>query len=189
MSAGSDPAAEPELKGAQPRNGKMLATGLAPSIVLVEDDGPLRTLTARALREHGYDVRPAATGAEMWVLLESAPADLVVLDIMLPGTSGIDLFRKLRRLSDVPIIFISARGSEEDRVLGLELGADDYLAKPLARANWSRGWAPCCGAADRAAKRLAAPSRANARARSASRAGRSRWPGANFMRPAGSWSI
>lgn len=131
MSAGSDPAAEPELKGAQPRNGKMLATGLAPSIVLVEDDGPLRTLTARALREHGYDVRPAATGAEMWVLLESAPADLVVLDIMLPGTSGIDLFRKLRRLSDVPIIFISARGSEEDRVLGLELGADDYLAKPF----------------------------------------------------------
>jgi CheY-like chemotaxis protein len=125
----------------------------------------------------------------MWVLLESAPADLVVLDIMLPGTSGIDLFRKLRRLSDVPIIFISARGSEEDRVLGLELGADDYLAKPLARANWSRGWAPCCGAADRAGKRLAAPSRANARARSASRAGRSRWPGANFMRPAGSWSI
>ncbi len=67
----------------------------------------------------------------MWVLLDSAPADLVVLDIMLPGTNGIELFRKLRRLSDVPIIFISARGSEEDRVLGLELGADDYLAKPF----------------------------------------------------------
>jgi len=109
----------------------MLATRLAPSIVLVEDDGPLRTLTARALREHGYEVRPAATGAEMWVLLDSAPADLVVLDIMLPGTNGIELFRKLRKLSDVPIIFISARGSEEDRVLGLELGADDYLAKPF----------------------------------------------------------
>jgi DNA-binding response OmpR family regulator len=124
--------------------------------VLVEDDGPLRTLTARALREHGYEVRPAATGAEMWVLLDSAPADLVVLDIMLPGTNGIELFRKLRRLSDVPIIFISARGSEEDRVLGLELGADDYLAKPLARANWSRGWAPCCGAADRVLTRVAA---------------------------------
>ncbi|MCW1383419.1 response regulator transcription factor [Novosphingobium sp. KCTC 2891] len=105
---------------------------LAPSIVLVEDDGPLRTLTARALREHGYVVRTAATGAEMWVALESEPADLVVLDIMLPGTSGIELFRRLRRQSDVPIIFVSARGSEEDRVLGLELGADDYLAKPFS---------------------------------------------------------
>jgi DNA-binding NarL/FixJ family response regulator len=125
----------------------------------------------------------------MWVLLESAPADLVVLDIMLPGTNGIELFRKLRRLSDVPIIFISARGSEEDRVLGLELGADDYLAKPSARANWSRGSAPCCGAADRAGKRRAAPNRANARAKSASMAGRCRSPAANCMRPAGSWSI
>lgn len=122
---------ETGTRSAQPRNSGMLAPRLAPSIVLVEDDGPLRTLTARALREHGYEVRPAATGAEMWVLLDSAPADLVVLDIMLPGTNGIELFRKLRRLSDVPIIFISARGSEEDRVLGLELGADDYLAKPF----------------------------------------------------------
>ena len=103
----------------------------APSIVLVEDDAPLRTLTSRALREHGYHVRAAATGAEMWVLLENEPADLVVLDIMLPGTSGIDLLRRLRKTSEVPVIFVSARGSEEDRVLGLELGADDYLAKPF----------------------------------------------------------
>jgi len=101
------------------------------SILLVEDDGPLRLLTARALREHGYAVRTAATGAEMWVLLEAGPADLVVLDIMLPGTGGLELFRQLRRKSDVPIIFVSARGSEEDRVLGLELGADDYLPKPF----------------------------------------------------------
>ena len=104
----------------------------APSILVVEDDVSLRMLTARALRENGYNVRTAATGAEMWVMLEAEPAGLVVLDIMLPGTSGIDLFRKLRRQSDVPIIFASARGSEEDRVLGLELGADDYLAKPYS---------------------------------------------------------
>ncbi len=104
----------------------------APSILLVEDDVSLRMLTARALRENGYAVRTAATGAEMWVMLESEPAELVVLDIMLPGVSGIDLVRKLRRQSDVPIIFASARGSEEDRVLGLELGADDYLAKPYS---------------------------------------------------------
>jgi two-component system OmpR family response regulator len=64
-------------------------------------------------------------------MLEGAPADLIVLDIMLPGTSGIELLRRLRKDSETPVIFISARGSEEDRVLGLELGADDYLPKPF----------------------------------------------------------
>ena len=103
-----------------------------PTILLVEDDGALRTLTARALRQSGFNVLTAATGAEMWVTLRESAVNLVVLDIMLPGTSGFDLFRRLRRESDVPIIFVSARGSEEDRVLGLELGADDYLAKPFA---------------------------------------------------------
>jgi two-component system, OmpR family, response regulator len=103
----------------------------APTIVLVEDDPPLRTLTTRALREHGYLVRPAATGAEMWVTLEGGPVDLIILDVMLPGTSGIDLCRAIRERSRVPVIFISAKGSETDRVVGLELGADDYLAKPF----------------------------------------------------------
>lgn len=102
------------------------------TILLVEDDGALRTLTARALRQSGFNVLTAATGAEMWVTLRETTVNLVVLDIMLPGTSGFDLFRRLRRESDVPIIFVSARGSEEDRVLGLELGADDYLAKPFS---------------------------------------------------------
>lgn len=103
----------------------------APCIVLVEDDPPLRTLTARALQENGYKVRPAATAPEMWIALDGGPVDLVILDIMLPGTNGIDLCREIRRKSEVPIIFISAKGSEADRVIGLELGADDYLAKPF----------------------------------------------------------
>jgi DNA-binding response OmpR family regulator len=102
----------------------------APTIILVEDDPPLRRLTARALQEQGYTVRTAATAPEMWIALQT-PADLIVLDIMLPGTNGIDLCRQIRRENDIPIIFISARGSEEDRVLGLELGADDYLPKPF----------------------------------------------------------
>jgi len=67
----------------------------------------------------------------MWSAMEAGPVDLLLLDIMLPGTSGIDLCRAVRRESDVPIIFISAKGSETDRVVGLELGADDYLAKPF----------------------------------------------------------
>jgi len=103
----------------------------SPAIILVEDDPPLRTLTTRALQENGYSVRPAGTAPEMWIAFDSGPVDLVLLDIMLPGTSGIDLCRQIRRKSDVPIIFISAKGSEPDRVLGLELGADDYLAKPF----------------------------------------------------------
>jgi DNA-binding response OmpR family regulator len=103
----------------------------APLIILVEDDPALRTLTTRALQENGYVVRPCATAPEMWRALEVGPADLVLLDIMLPGTSGIDLCRALRRESEIPIIFISAKGSETDRVVGLELGADDYLAKPF----------------------------------------------------------
>jgi two-component system, OmpR family, response regulator len=111
---------------------KMTTTTTAPTIVLVEDDPPLRTLTSRALQENGFVVRPAATGAEMWIALESGGVDLIILDIMLPGTSGIDLCRMIRETSQIPIIFISARGSETDRVVGLELGADDYLTKPFS---------------------------------------------------------
>lgn len=106
-------------------------TMIQPTIVLVEDDPPLRTLTTRALQENGYTVRPASSAPEMWLALEQGPVDLILLDIMLPGTSGIDLCRAIRAKSEVPIIFISAKGSETDRVVGLELGADDYLAKPF----------------------------------------------------------
>ncbi|WP_157218217.1 response regulator [Flavisphingomonas formosensis] len=105
----------------------------AHTIILVEDDPSLRTLTVRLLQENGFQVRSATSAPEMWTALEAGPADLIVLDVMLPGTNGIDLCRQIRRDSDVPIIFISARGSEEDRILGLELGADDYLAKPFSR--------------------------------------------------------
>jgi two-component system, OmpR family, response regulator len=104
----------------------------APVILLVEDDPALRTLTARALQQNGYQARPAASAPEMWAAFDAGPIDLVLLDVMLPGTNGLDLCRELRQRSDVPIIFISAKGSETDRVVGLELGADDYLAKPFS---------------------------------------------------------
>ncbi|MEP6784424.1 MAG: response regulator transcription factor [Sphingomonadales bacterium] len=104
----------------------------AQTIILVEDDPGLRTLIARLLQENGYAVRTAATAPEAWIAIENGPpASLIILDIMLPGTNGIDLCRQIRRKSDVPIIFISAKGSDEDRILGLELGADDFLAKPF----------------------------------------------------------
>ncbi len=100
-------------------------------ILLVEDDPALRVLTARALKENGFDVRPCSAAPEMWQAMEEGGVELVILDIMLPGTSGIDLCRRIRRDSDVPIIFASAKGSETDRVIGLELGADDYISKPF----------------------------------------------------------
>ncbi|HEX8415409.1 MAG TPA: response regulator transcription factor [Sphingomicrobium sp.] len=103
----------------------------SPTILLVEDDPALRTLLTRSLQENGFLVRPASTGAEMWVGFDKGDVDLVLLDIMLPGTNGIDLCRMLRQRSNVPIIFVSAKGSETDRVVGLELGADDYIAKPF----------------------------------------------------------
>lgn len=102
-----------------------------PIIILVEDDPGLRTLTARALRENGYVVRTANAAPEMWLAIEAGPVDLIILDIMLPGTDGIELCRRIRQHSDVPIIFVSARDSETDRVVGLEIGADDYLGKPF----------------------------------------------------------
>lgn len=126
------PVARSYLAAHAPLQLSLAFTVTSPTIVLVEDDPPLRTLTARALQEHGYLVRPASSAPEMWLAFEGSPVDLVLLDIMLPGTNGIDLCRQIRRKSDVPIIFISARASEADRVVGLELGADDYLPKPFS---------------------------------------------------------
>jgi two-component system OmpR family response regulator len=101
-------------------------------VLAVEDDIAMRHLIIRLLQENGFRVTGARNGAEMWDILARLPIDLVLLDIMLPGTSGMDLCRALRGRSNVPIIIVTARGSETDRVLGLELGADDYLLKPFS---------------------------------------------------------
>jgi two-component system OmpR family response regulator len=103
-------------------------------LLLVEDDGEMRHLVARLLREAGFRVSAARDGREMWDVMESpaGPPDLVLLDVMLPGASGLDLLRRLRERGRVPVMMLTARGEEMDRVLGLELGADDYVAKPFA---------------------------------------------------------
>jgi len=104
-------------------------------ILVFEDDGEMRTLIAKLLRQSGFRVTGARDGREMWETLGNAQVDLVVLDVMLPGQSGLDLCRALRAKSGVPIIMVTARGSETDRVLGLELGADDYIPKPFGPAE------------------------------------------------------
>lgn len=101
-------------------------------VLVVDDDGETRQLIARFLRQNGYRVTGARDGREMLEVLRTAQVNLVLLDIMLPGASGLDLCREMRRRSSVPIIMVSAKGEETDRVVGLEIGADDYVAKPFA---------------------------------------------------------
>lgn len=101
-------------------------------ILVVDDDGEIRHLVAKFLRENGYRVTTARDGREMRQVLNDAVIDLVVLDLMLPGANGLELCQDIRRTSSLPVIMLTARGSETDRIVGLELGADDYLAKPFS---------------------------------------------------------
>jgi two-component system OmpR family response regulator len=101
-------------------------------ILIVDDDAEIRTLLRAFLEKHDYRVSAAANGREMRVATAASFPDLIVLDLMLPGDDGLDLCRELRQRSSVPIIMLTARGDETDRVVGLELGADDYVAKPFS---------------------------------------------------------
>ncbi len=100
-------------------------------VLVVDDDGEIRSLLSEYLRKAGYRVTAVADGKGMWTVLEGARPDVVVLDVMLPGDDGLVLCRDLRSRSQVPIIMLTARGEETDRIVGLEMGADDYLAKPF----------------------------------------------------------
>jgi two-component system, OmpR family, response regulator len=100
-------------------------------VLIVDDDGQIRQLLAGFLKENGLDVALARDGVEMRAALGQQAIDLVVLDLMLPGTGGLDLCRELRRTSSLPVIMLTAKGDETDRIVGLEVGADDYLAKPF----------------------------------------------------------
>ena len=107
-----------------------------PHVLVVEDDGETRRLLVRLLRESGLRATGAADGREMWQALAAAPADLLLLDVMLPGRSGLDLLRELRAdpaWVTLPVVVVTARGEVSDRTRGLELGADDYVAKPFDR--------------------------------------------------------
>jgi two-component system, OmpR family, response regulator len=105
---------------------------MAQRILVVDDDPGLRELIEGYLRESGYEVQAVSDGAAMHETLARSPVDLIVLDLMLPGEDGLSLCRRVRAQSNVPILMLTARGDEFDRVLGLEMGADDYLAKPFS---------------------------------------------------------
>jgi two-component system, OmpR family, response regulator len=100
-------------------------------ILIVDDDRDIRTLLAEYLDGNGLRTLTATNGAEMRRVLEESRVDLIVLDLTLPGEDGLTLCRNLRATSNVPVIMLTARGEPLDRILGLEMGADDYLAKPF----------------------------------------------------------
>ena len=101
-------------------------------ILLIEDDDRLAELTARYLERHGARVSRAGDGRAGLAAIERAPFDAIVLDLMLPGRDGVEVCREVRRRHAVPIVMVTARGEEADRVIGLEAGADDYVVKPFS---------------------------------------------------------
>jgi two-component system OmpR family response regulator len=103
----------------------------APHILIVDDHREIRGLVSRALSKEGFRVSSAADGRAMRKVLADSRIDLILLDLMLPGEDGLSLCRTLRAESNVPIIMLTAKGDEVDRVIGLEMGADDYLPKPF----------------------------------------------------------
>jgi DNA-binding response OmpR family regulator len=107
--------------------------GTPPTRVLVVDDEPtVREVVAGYLRRDGHAVSEAGDGDTALELLERERPDLVVLDMMLPGVNGLDILRRIRAAGDLPVIMLTARSEESDRVAGLELGADDYVVKPFS---------------------------------------------------------
>jgi DNA-binding response OmpR family regulator len=108
---------------------------MSPRVLLVDDEPDLVDPVTYALEREGFVVKPVGDGTSALDLARAELFDVVVLDVMLPGVSGIEVCRTLRNESDVPIVMLTARDSEVDRVLGLELGADDYVTKPFSTAE------------------------------------------------------
>jgi len=104
---------------------------VSPLILIVEDDREISALVARYLTQNGMRCATAADGRQMDRLLRADRVDLIVLDLNLPGEDGLAICRRLRLSSALPVIMLTARGGDVDRIIGLEMGADDYLAKPF----------------------------------------------------------
>jgi DNA-binding response OmpR family regulator len=114
------------MKDSSPDNGRVA------TILVVDDEPIVRDVVVRYLKRDGFRTLEAASGDEAQRLLERELPALIVLDVMLPGIDGLELCRSIRSRSDLPIVMLTARGEETDRIVGLELGADDYLTKPFS---------------------------------------------------------
>ena len=124
-------------------------TPVKPSIYVVEDDPDISRLVRHHLEGAGFAVKVFPSGHTVIVESERQRPALFILDIMVPGKDGLELCRQIRQtpnLAPTPVIFLTAKSSEADRVLGLELGADDYIPKPFSPRSWWRGSRRSCGA-------------------------------------------
>lgn len=101
------------------------------NLLIVDDDLEVLALLKKFFLQHGYAVETVASGTELWAAMERGPADLIILDLMLPGDNGLLLCQRLRQQYTTPVIMLTAMGELSDRVVGLEMGADDYLSKPF----------------------------------------------------------
>lgn len=118
------------------------------TILIVEDEPKIAVLLAEYLQSQGgYETASLSRGDEVLPWVETHAPDLVLLDLMLPGMGGLEVCKQLRRDSTVPIIMVTARVEEIDRLLGLELGADDYICKPFSPRKWLPVCAPFCAVA------------------------------------------
>jgi DNA-binding response OmpR family regulator len=107
-------------------------SGMKPTVLVVDDEAIVREVVVRYLEREGYRTLEAGDGEQAQRLIEREPPELVVLDLMLPGLDGISLCRWIRERSELPVIMLTARGEEADRIVGLEIGADDYVTKPFS---------------------------------------------------------
>ena len=116
-----------------PSDGTLTITGVSRQRILVVDDEPeLRRMLHRYLEAEGFEVAETPDGETALSRIRSSPPDLMVLDVGLPGTDGFTVLQETRRLSEIPVIMLTARAEETDRVIGLTIGADDYLSKPFS---------------------------------------------------------
>ena len=105
------------------------------NILVAEDETDIRSLLKMNLEENAYTVFPAENGLEAWEIIKTQEVHLAILDVMMPGLDGFNLLRRIRETSTIPVIFLTARADDMDKVLGLGIGADDYLVKPFSMSE------------------------------------------------------
>ncbi len=109
-----------------------------PKVLLIDDDTELTTLLSEYLTEEGFDVETSGDARQGIASAAGQGVDIIVLDVMMPRMNGIDALQRIRRMGDVPVLMLTAKGDDVDRISGLNLGADDYVSKPCSPASWSR---------------------------------------------------
>lgn len=123
---------EQPLPGTPPHPGGVSVARREPVVMVVDDEPPIRQIVRRYLEASGYKVVEAADGDEALELFRSRPTDAVILDVMMPGLDGVEVLRRIRSFSDTYVIMLTARAEEVDRLVGLAVGADDYITKPFS---------------------------------------------------------